>query len=126
MSLDLTGEPFPRDDRIRCVDCRELVLEKRHVIREDAMRAVARPGDCLAAIERRRTDVHDQYGPAHPDVPRRCEHFRPKPGADDQRPGTVRFPTLLAETAREAKRNGTDREAARRGIERAKATLDSS
>ena len=108
MSLDLTGEAFA-DDRILCTGCREL----------------RRNGDCLAARERRRLDVSEYYGPSEIDLPRRCEFFIPKPGAVDQRSGAERYPDLYAEyEAKQAERNGFRREAAVRGIERAKEALD--
>lgn len=69
------------DDRIRCLECREL----------------RRNGDCLAAREHRRLDVSEYYGPCELDLPRRCEFYAAKAGAEDQRPGRVRYPTLWAE-----------------------------
>jgi hypothetical protein len=97
------------DDRILCTDCREL----------------RRNGDCLAARERRRLDVSEYYGHGAIDLPWRCEFFAPKPGAADQRSGRERYPTLYAEyEAAQARRNGFRREAAVRGIERAKAAIE--
>jgi len=90
MSLDLTGEAFA-DDRIRCLDCREL----------------RRNGDCLAARERRRLDVSEYYGHGATDVPWRCEFFVAKPDAADQRSGAERYPDLYAEyETKQAERNG--------------------
>ena len=96
------------DDRITCLECREL----------------ARNGDCLAARERRREDVGERYGPADVDLPRRCEHFLPREGHLDERSGRERFPALAAEYDRWlAARRAANREAAQRGIERARAAI---
>ena len=94
------------------------------VITVDGMQNAALPGDCLAAIERRRLDVHSQYGPADVDLPRRCEFFLPLRDADDQRTGRERYPTLWAEyEAKQDRLNGFRRDAAQRGLERAKAAI---
>lgn len=99
------------DDRILCTDCREL----------------ARNGDCLAARERRREDVSKYYGPADVDLPRRCEHFLPRRDAEDQRSGRERFQVLWLEyEARLAGRRSFERDAALRGLARAKAAIDTS
>ena len=42
---------------------------------------------------------------AHPELLRRCEDYRPRPGVADQRTGRERYPELLAET-KTGKRDG--------------------
>ena len=99
------------DDRILCTSCREL----------------GRNGDCLAARERRREDVGPRYGPADVDLPRRCEHFLPQRDAADQRSGRERFPDLARDyDALIEARRGFHHDAAMRGIERAKAAINTS
>jgi len=69
------------DDRILCTDCREL----------------APNGNCRAAMRRERRDVRRDYGQAELDLPHRCEFFRAKPDAEDQRSGRERYPTMYAD-----------------------------
>ena len=115
------------DDRILCTDCRAYATKATELRLDDGTLYTARAGDCLAAATRRRLDVWQGYGPADVDLPRRCEHFLPKHDVADQRTGRERFP-LFARLYDEAtaERESTRRAAARRGLERARAAIDSS
>lgn len=70
-----------------------------------------------------RGDVGERYGPVL-ELLHRCPHFAPLRGAADQRTGRERYPLLWEEyAAAQAERNGFRRDAAARGVERAKAAL---
>lgn len=112
------------DDRILCTDCCELVQRRTDVVTLEGDPAKARRGDCLAAVERRRLDVHGRYGPADVDLPRRREFFAPLAGANDRRTGRERYPILWAEYEKRIdERTRVTRGAAQRGIERAKVAI---
>lgn len=81
MNPNLTGTAtfLIPDDRVTCrPQCREFAPD----------------ASCRVARRRSRRDVHSQYGPGEPDLPRRCEFFRPHADAEDQTPGRKRFPEL--------------------------------
>jgi hypothetical protein len=72
------------DDRRRCIACMNLTAG----------------GACLAARRGERPgNAPRDYHPVL-DVPRRCEHYRPKPGEPDQRPGAQRWPAVVGDTHR--------------------------
>lgn len=127
MSLDLTGQPFPGDDRVLCTDCRAFATKSTELRLDDGTLYRARQGDCLQAATRRRRDVWQGYGPADVDLPRRCEHFLPMGDAADQRTGRERFP-LFARLYDEAmaERQGERRATVKRGLERARAAINTS
>lgn len=68
--------PLPvRDDRRPCTSCS----------------CLTRAGDCLAAPRGELPHIgRRKYSPS-PDLPRRCEGYRPRPGDPDQRTGAERW-----------------------------------
>ena len=87
------------DDRITCPDCANL-----------------RNSECSAFGYRSGRVL---------DLLRRCELFAPKKDAQDQRPGSQRWPTLYADYEKVRSELATlKREAAQRGISRARKAIE--